>query len=181
MKRPSMYQRHEDSLLKFTNLFNAVKDGLPLVMQIYQTENYRDDGVIVNTKTGKRVAFDWEIRDKYFSNGKFQFKELRQFERKIKKEEIGLSLQCDREETALLVAWHEDWLLSDPIPVKLSTDYKWSEHNLVRSTRHFKIYLYSDLKIFRSMLVRVLKSETYNHTVFDPPVSSIAVNDKKVV
>lgn len=166
MKRPSMYQAHEDSLKKFTDLFNGCHDGLPMVMQIYQTENFRDDGVIVNTKTGKRVAFDWEIRDKYFSKGKFAFRELRQFERKIKKEEIGLSLQCDREETAVLVAWHEDWLQSKPISVQLATDYKWSEKNLVRDTTKFKIYSYDQMDVFRAMLFRALGKSLFNHRAF---------------
>ena len=166
MKRPSMYQAHEDSLKKFTDLFNSCRDRLPLVMQIYQTENFRDDGVIVNTRTGKRVAFDWEIRDKYFNNGKFAFKELRQFERKIKKEEIGLSLQCDREETAVIVAWHEDWLKSKPIPVKLATDFKWSENNLVRSTTKFKILSYDEVGDFRAMLYRALGNGQFNYLAF---------------
>ena len=54
MKRPSIYQRHEDSLKAFVKKFNNAKDSLRLVMQIYNTENFRDDGVIVDTKSGKR-------------------------------------------------------------------------------------------------------------------------------
>ena len=76
MKRPSMYNRHEPSLKAFVEKFNNVKDDLGLVMKIYNTENFRDDGVIVDTKTGKRITFDWEIRDRYFTSGKFAFKEL---------------------------------------------------------------------------------------------------------
>ena len=107
MKRPSMYNRHKVSLKAFVEKFNNVKDDLRLVMKIYNTENFRDDGVIVDTKTGKRITFDWEIRDRYFTSGKFTFKELGQFERKLKKGEIGLSLQCDQDETAVMAAWHE--------------------------------------------------------------------------
>ena len=166
MKRPSLYQQHEKSLLKFTDRFNSIKDGLPVVMQIYQTENFRDDGIIVNTRTGRRISFDWEFRAKYFSKGKFRFKELRQFERKIKKAEIGLSLQCDREETAILVAWHADWLESKPIPVKLSTDFEWSENNLVRGTTKFKIYTYDQIGDFRAMLFRALGKDQFNHLAF---------------
>jgi hypothetical protein len=54
-------------------------------MQVYHTENFRDDGVIVDTKNGNRITFDWLHRDKYFSQGKFKFQELGQFERKLKK------------------------------------------------------------------------------------------------
>ena len=104
MKRPSMYNRHEDSLKAFVEKFNNVKDDLRLVMQIYNTENFRDDGVIVDTKTEKRITFDWKIRDRYFKSGKFVFKELGQFERKLKKGEIGLSLQCDQDETTVMAA-----------------------------------------------------------------------------
>ena len=56
MKRPSMYNRHEASLKAFVEKFNNVKDNLRLVMQIYNTENFRGDGVIVDTKTGKSVT-----------------------------------------------------------------------------------------------------------------------------
>ena len=44
MKRPSMYQSHEDSLKVFVEKFNNAKDNLRLAMQIYNTENFRDDG-----------------------------------------------------------------------------------------------------------------------------------------
>lgn len=167
MKRPSKYADHERSLKKFTALFNGISDGLPLVMQIYQTENYRDDGVIVNTRTGKRVAFDWEIRQKYFSNGRFAFDELRQFERKLKKDEIGLSLQCDLQETAVLAAWHADWLQASPQVQKSATDYLWKENARVRSTRHFRIYRYANLSEFRAMVGQALTSGRYDHRVFD--------------
>ena len=93
--------------IKKIEKFNNGKDDLRLVMQIYNPETFRDDGVIVDTKTGKRIIFDWEIRDRYFTTGKFSFKESGQFERKLKKGEIGLSLQCDQDETAVMAAWHE--------------------------------------------------------------------------
>ncbi|MFQ6613245.1 MAG: hypothetical protein ACE5D1_00235 [Fidelibacterota bacterium] len=166
MKRPSMYPHHESSLKKFTDLFNKQRDGLSLVMQIYQTENYRDDGVIVDTRTGKRITFDWEKRDRYFKSGKFRFPTLWQFERKIKKDEIGLSLQCDSNETAVLVAWHRDWLKEPMKTRRLLTDGPGKETAQVRETRHFKIYLYSEMDRFRRMLVRALKTGRFDHSVF---------------
>ncbi|MFQ6605544.1 MAG: hypothetical protein ACE5D8_08330 [Fidelibacterota bacterium] len=166
MKRPSMYDHHEKSLKTFVELFNAAEDGLPLVMQIYQTENYRDDGIIVNTRTGKRIAFDWEIRDKYFEHGVFKFDTLGQFERKIKKDEIGLSLQCDKQESAVLVAWHQDWRREKPQTVRLKTDFPAKERGTIRTTRHFKIYRYGAITEFRSMIHRALQSGCFDHGVF---------------
>ena len=52
MKRPSMYNRHEASLKAFVEKFNNVKDDLRLVMQIYNTENFRDDGVMAIQRRG---------------------------------------------------------------------------------------------------------------------------------
>ncbi len=166
MKRPSMYNRHEASLKAFVEKFNNVKDDLRLVMQIYNTENFRDDGVIVDTKTGKRITFDWEIRDRYFKSGKFVFKELGQFERKLKKGEIGLSLQCDQDETAVMAAWHEDWLKEKPRKKKLRTDQKSDEFGMVRYTRHFRIYFYKKIGEFRKMISKALIKSSFNHTVF---------------
>jgi len=161
-----MYPHHESSLRSFTEVFNAQKDGLSLVMQIYQTENYRDDGVIVDTRTGKRITFDWEKRDRYFKSGKFRFSTLWQFERKIKKDEIGLSLQCDSDETAVLVAWHRDWL-KEPIKTRrLLTDSPGKETAQVRETSHFTIYCYSEIRKFRTMLARALTTDCFDHRVF---------------
>ncbi len=166
MKRPGMYQQHEESLREFVEKFNGVKDGLPLVMQIYHTENFRDDGIIVDTRSGNRIVFDWEIRDKYFQSGQFRFPEVGQFERKLKKGEIGLSLQCDCDRTSVLAAWHEDWLREKPKKVALKTDYPQAEQAQVRYTPHFKIYPYSDLKALRAMLYKALRTGTFNHEVF---------------
>ena len=166
MKRPSMYNRHEESLKTFVDLFNSAKDGLPVVMQIYQTENFRDDGVIVNTRTGRRITFDWEIRDKYFNHGKFKFDTLGQFERKIKKDEIGLSLQCDKQESAVMVAWHEDWLKEKPRRISLSTDTSVKEKGKIRYTKHFMIYTYDEIEKFRSMLYNAVRTNTFNHNIF---------------
>ena len=74
MKRPSMYNRHEASLKAFVEKFNNVKDDLRLVMQIYNTENFRDDGVIVDTKTGKRIIFDGEFVTDILYQGNFYLK-----------------------------------------------------------------------------------------------------------
>ncbi|NOZ74008.1 MAG: hypothetical protein GXO90_01325 [FCB group bacterium] len=166
MKRPSMYPHHEASLKKFTDLFNKQRDGLSLVMQIYQTENYRDDGIIVDTRSGKRITFDWEKRDRYFRSGEFRFSTLWQFERKLKKDEIGLSLQCDSDETAVLVAWHRDWLKEPMKTHRLLTDSPGKEMARVRETRHFKIYRYSEIILFRKMLSTALTTGRFEYSVF---------------
>lgn len=167
MKRPSLYQQHEDTLKHFTDIFNNTKDGIPLVMQVYHTENFRDDGVIVNTKTGKRVAFDWEYRDRYFKSGIFRFKTLGQFERKIKKAEIGLSMQSDSDETAILIAWHQDFKREKEQKVTLKTDHNYREYGSVRYTNKFKIYKHIEITEFKRMVFRALKTDAYDHTVFE--------------
>ncbi|RMF09536.1 MAG: hypothetical protein D6762_03455 [Candidatus Neomarinimicrobiota bacterium] len=172
MKRPSMYPAHEASLKAFTELFNGVRDRLPLVMQIYQTENFRDDGVIVHTRTGKRVAFDWEKRDRYFTSGRFAYRTLWQFERKIKKDEIGLSLQCDSDETAVLVAWHQDWLQAPVQRRSLRQDSPGKVVEAVRETRHFRIYPYTEIRAFRKMIHRALTRGLFDHRVFEESGSS---------
>ncbi len=166
MKRASMYQAHEKSLSNFADAFNAVIDCHPIVMQIYHVENYRDDGVIVNTKTGERICFDWEIRDNYFARGKFQFKTAGQFERKLKKDEIGLSIQCASDQSAFLVAWHQDWLKETSVMRKLKTDIPQRKKEAIRYTRHYKVYSYMEINQFRGMIANALALHLFNHNVF---------------
>jgi len=94
---------------------------------------------------------------------------LGQFERKLKKDEIGLSLQCDKEESAVLVAWHIDFLKERQQTIPLDTDFGIKEMGKVRYTSHFKIFQYSKVPDFRKMIFYAIKNDIYDHTIFKTP------------
>ncbi len=123
------------------------------------------DGEFVDENTGNSFSFDWEYRDKYFSNGIFDFDTLGQFERKIVKPSIQLSIQCDSTNTAIAVAWHEDFRRENRITRSLDTDYNDKQLGNVRYTHAFKIYLYTDISEFKEMIQRAFDGE-FNSSVF---------------
>ena len=106
----------------------------------------------------KKFSFDWEYRDKYFSNGHFVFDTLGQYERKIIKPSIQLSIQCDSTATSIAVAWHNDFKKENKIKLTLDTDYNQKQFGAVRYTHAFKIYMYEDISDFKEMIQRAFNS-----------------------
>lgn len=166
MWRPSKYQEHNLSLDKFKDLFNNCGYYNNIIINPIEEETFEDDGYIIDTNTQQKIIFDWEKRDRYFSNGKFRFDSLGQFERKIRKPQIKLSLQCDSTDTAVAVAWHEDWRRENRIDLNLSTDYINDEYGTVRYTKSFKIYKYSEMEQLKAMIQRAFDNNEYNKSTF---------------
>lgn len=154
MYRPSLYSKHDQTMNDFAQLFNTCPECPNLKMFPITEETFIDDGEFVDELTGKRFSFDWEYRDKYFSNGQFAFNTLGQYERKIVKPSIQLSIQCDSTETSVAVAWHEDFKKENKIKLSLDTDYSQKQFGAVRYTHAFKIYMYSDIAEFKKMIQR---------------------------
>lgn len=166
MQRPTFYHKHNQSLEKFATLFNREPHFPEMTIKPIEEETFRDDGFIIDTYTGKRIGFDWELRDRYFANGQFKFSTLRQFERKISKPEIDMSIQCDSTETSIIVAWHEDFKRGKSFIQPSFTDFDYKEDAMVRETSHFMIYLYDQISSFKAMLRRAFLSEAYDHSSF---------------
>lgn len=165
MYRASMYDKHDTSMEKFVKLFNNSLSYPNLKIEPITEETFIDDGNIVDEKTKQSVGFDWEYRDRYFSNGVFSFDTLGQYERKIIKPSIKLSLQCDSTETAVAVAWHEDWRLEDIVKLNLATDSK-DQLGKVRYTKHFKIYFYENIAELKKMINRAFEQKQFNKNSF---------------
>lgn len=110
MYHPSKYKIHNESLQRFVGRFNKEGDKIKseISIEIYKHENFMDDAIIIDKKTKKKLSFDWERRDRYYKACGFPFKDFGQFERKIKKPEIILSIQCCQSEKCFCIAWHED-------------------------------------------------------------------------
>lgn len=156
MYRPSKYGKHYESMEAFAQLFNDCPVCPNLKMLPIQDETFLDDGDIIDESSGKKFGFGWEYRDRYFSNGKFRFDTLGQYERKIIKPSIQLSIQCDSTETAVAVAWHEDFKRENQITLLLDTDYIDKQLGQTRYTKSFRIYMYEDIADFKRMIQRAL-------------------------
>lgn len=166
MYRPSKYDKHNETLEYFANLFNTETSVTDIIMSPNKEETFDNDGYFIDLNTGEKIGFDWEYRDRYFKNGNFCFDSLGQYERKLRKASIRISLQCDSTQTAVLVAWHEDFLLEDKVRLSLATDYNQKQNGDVRYTKEFKIYRYGEIKEFKQMLKRAFITKTENCSVF---------------
>ena len=162
MYRPSRYGVHDETLARFQELFYSCPISPYISMHVNQRETYRDDGQFVDERSGRQIGLDWEYRDRYFKNCRLQFDTLGQYERKLEKPEIQISLQCDETETGIAVGWHYDWLREPAARRSLRTDYAQRENGGTRYTKKFKIYSYSDIGKFKRMLDYALATGTYH-------------------
>ena len=163
------YKEHNDALNRFMRTFNnyAFNNGNEVRMYLEHNENYRDDGGIVYLPENIKVLYDFEKRHNYYPTfDKFSFKELGQFERKISKEEIHLSIQCSTDETGFIYAWHNDFK-NEPIrsiKSKTSTGY---ESNGKRFTKNFKELSSQSMNKFYFDLLHAFKLKKF---VLDKPI-----------
>ena len=116
--------------------------------------------------TGTFVGFDWEYREKYFSNCQFQFDSLGQYERKLIKPSIQLAIQCDSTETGIAIGWHFDWLNENQKNLNLATDSSEKQYGTVRYTKKYKIYDYENIIEFKAMLNRAFSTGKFSSESF---------------
>ncbi|MBQ9277576.1 MAG: hypothetical protein IJ224_02970 [Lachnospiraceae bacterium] len=166
MYRPSKYDKHNETMEQFAKMFNDSKVCPNVKMRPNEEETYDNDGIFIDVETGEYIGFDWEYRDKYFSNGKLSFKEIGQYERKIKKPSIQLALQCDSTVTSVAAAWHNDFYNEDIETKSLSTDYAEKQIGDVRYTKKYKIYSFNEIDKFKHMVSRAIKKQLFSFEVF---------------
>lgn len=159
MYHPTKYQAHNDSLDNFLSKFNSVAEekGNNLKMEVREQENFRDDGFIISNENGKSIVFDWEKRFSYYNTYGFPFKTFGQFERKIQKEEIELSIQCSKDESAFCFAWHEDFLKEKIQYIRSVTGDGRYENTGKRFTEAFVELKYGELDVFHDIILEKLR------------------------
>lgn len=167
MYRPSMYDKHDESMFCFADKFNKCKICRDVVMIPNEEETFDNDGWFVNVSNDIRIGFDWEYRDKYFSNCKLQFDTLGQYERKLRKSSIQIAIQCDSTETGIAVGWHEDWLKETKEKRMLHTDYKSKESGNTRYTDKYIIYRYEEIDQFKQMINMAMRLGVYSYKIFE--------------
>lgn len=166
MYRPSMYTKHDETMLNFAERFNKSPVCRNIEMRPNPSETFDNDGVFVDTNTNRTIGYDWEYRDRYFENCRLAFESLGQYERKLKKPSIQLSLQCDSTETGIAVGWHEDWLKEEKEKRALRTDSSWKEDGTIRYTTSFKIYSFAQMDSFKRMIFRAMQLQVYSAEIF---------------
>ena len=159
------YKDHNDALFRFMKKFNNVSYHFnnELKMYLQKNENYRDDGGIVYLPGNVKLLYDFEKRHSYYYTfGKFPFKELGQFERKIAKQEIQLSIQCSKDETGFVYAWHDDFRNEQKQFVKSKTSTGFEE-NAKRFTSNFEEINYKSMADFYGKVLFWFKSENFKY------------------
>lgn len=171
MYHPSSYESHNEALLRFIDVFNmsSKKFGSEVEMYYQEKENFRDDGGIIHIESSEKILYDFEKRKSYYpSCDKFKFKNegLGQFERKIQKPEIELSIQCCTDESCFMVAWHEDLKNEKKVYLNSQTENGKGERNAKRFTMNYVEIKYSDMDTFYKIVLNAFKQQNFNKKSF---------------
>lgn len=166
MYRPSMYNKHDETMFRFAEKFNQSPVCKNIKMCPNPEETFDNDGKFMDVNTNRSIGYDWEYRDNHFAHCKLAFNSLGQLERKLRKPSIQLSLQCDSTETGIAVGWHEDWLQEERESRLLSTDSAEEEKGSVRYTTHFKIYSFDQIDTFKNMVASAVSLQIYSSEIF---------------
>ena len=161
MYRESTYEIHNETMDHFAELFNSCRECPNLEFIPNPEETFGNDGYIIDHDSGKSIGYDWERRDDHFKNGEFDFDTLGQYERKLIKDNIQISLQCDETDTAVAVGWHKDWLKEVKTIKALKTDSKKKQQGEVRYTREFKIFKYDEISELKRYIDEMIKTDAY--------------------
>lgn len=166
MYRPSMYNKHDETMLNFVKKFNNSPVNPNVEMRPNLIETFDNDGIFIDVVLNRFIGYDWEYRDRYFAYCKLAFKTLGQYERKLRKPSIQLAIQCDSTETGIAVGWHNDWLQEKREKRSLRTDSMWKENGSIRYTTQFEIYSLEQIDSFKNMVARAIQLEMYSSKIF---------------
>ena len=166
MYRPSKYYISQASLEFFAKRFNESPNHRNLEWRYINEESFVNDGYFIDVGTGKSLGYDWEIRDNYFENGRFKFPTIRQFDRKMQKDSIKLSIQGDRDCMAFIAVWHDDLRKGKRLEQPSKTDYG-HQDAIVWETNQFRIYQLKDIAKFKDMIDYALNKGIYDYHAFD--------------
>ena len=169
MYHPSKYAHHNNALDKFCAVFNDISkaSGDLIYMQTSDIENYREDGEIIYRPTNQNILHDFEKRFTYYDTFKsFRFDTFGQFERKISKPEISLSIQCSKDESGFIIAWHEDYKKEKIVYMnsKTATGY---EKTGKRFTKNYIEISYAEMNKFYQILINAFLNNSFNSTCFN--------------
>lgn len=169
MYYPKKYEEHNTALKNLIDMFNKTAKKLGGLIEMYfqEQENYRDDGGVIYKATNEKLLYDFEKRHQHYEScQQFAYPSLGQFERKIKKKEIKLSIQCSSDETCLLLAWHNDYQKEKAENIKSSTEDGEGETNSKRFTTDFIEINYKDMDVLYDIFLSAFQRKTFDKSVF---------------
>lgn len=169
MYHPEKYIHHNKALDHFCALFNeaAARLGDLIYMKPSAIENFREDGEIVYKLQNTRILYDFEKRFSYYDNYKmFKFDTFGQFERKIQKPEISLSIQCSKNEDGFIIAWHEDYRQEKIAYINSRTANGW-EKTGKRFTKKYRELAYHEMERFYKILNKAFTENRFNASCFE--------------
>jgi len=170
MYHPTKYEEHNKALKNLIDKFNKTANRLGGLVEMYfqEHENYRDDGGVIYKQTNEKFLYDFEKRHQYYASCQdFVYRSLGQFERKIKKEEIRLSIQCSSDEKCLMLAWHNDYQKEKAEKIKSSTEDGKGETNPKRFTTDFIEISYNDMDILYDIFLSAFQQKTFDKCTFN--------------
>lgn len=170
MYHPEKYSAHNQALARFCHLFNQTSEasGGALLMQPSRRENFREDGEILFRPAATSVLYDFEKRFSHYPrHGAFRFSTFGQFERKLQKPEISLSIQCSTDESGFIVAWHEDYRAEALVHIASKTATG-TEQTGKRFTTRFLELSYHQMGRFYRVLDYAFRYNQFNANSFQP-------------
>jgi len=169
MYHPDKYNSHNKALERFCSVFNetANKEDKTIYMKPSEIENFIEDGEILYIPTGQKILYDFEKRNSYYMKCGFPFEDFGQFERKIEKSEIYLSIQCSKDEKCFCIAWHEDFKKEQIHYIGSATSYGNKEYSGKRFTKSFLEIKYTEMKLFYNILLKAFINKTFNSSCFN--------------
>lgn len=169
MYHSKKYEKHNIALNNFIKIFNktAINKGNKIKMYYQEKENYIDDGGIIYIPNDFKILYDFEKRFSYYYKcNAFKYKTLGQFDRKIRKPEIKLSIQCSKDEKCFMVAWHEDYFNERNLKIGSKTEICSKEYDGKRFTKDFIEISYQRMDIFYDILYYAFQKNVFNKENF---------------
>ena len=169
MYHADKYESHNEALKKFIKAFNEVAKNMGDKLEMYyqEIENFKDDGGIIYKPTEERILYDFEKRFSYYNScGQFKFDTLGQFERKIRKSIIKLSIQCSKDEKCHMIAWHEDYVKEIKYNIGSVTASGSREYDGKRFTKDFIELTYKQFDVFYKILLYAFENNAFNKSSF---------------
>ena len=169
MYHPEKYIHHNKALDTFCGIFNNASEKLGGLIHMKPSvrENFREDGEIVYKPKNTQILYDFEKRFSYYDNFKsFKFDTFGQFERKIQKPEISLSIQCSKNEDGFIIAWHDDYRNEKIVYMNSKTANGW-EKTGKRFTKKYREIAYHEMEVFYKMLHKSFTQNSFNASCFE--------------
>ena len=166
MYHAELYDTHNSSMESFIKLFNECNTEKNLVMVANREETYKHDGLFIDLESGRTFGYDWtRSKSKIFRNGGLIYERLACIESKLKIPSSKLLITSDIAETAVAVAWHDDFI-KEQIDTFLFAAGGEKVERQIRYTKHFKTYSYENIADFKLIIKRALDTQTYNKKIF---------------